>query len=158
MTSMRTLAPLPRHWSAWVFCFWASLSALVIVYVTPAFLNAAISAGLSNFSQRTDDAVSGSRTQMSPPAAFLLVPAVAPATTIAAMPTTTASISTVDLRKTFFTESPPVADGTPRMLGGWGEAGAVGRLLDGSTLHDSTARVKSFCVQRVRSTLVTTPT
>jgi len=31
------------------------------------------------------------------------------------------------------------------MLGGWGEAGAVGRLLDSSTLHDSTARVKSLC-------------
>src|SRR3982750_1413181 len=50
MTSIRTLAPLPRHWSAWVFCFCASLSALVIVYDTPAFLNAATSAGLSNFS------------------------------------------------------------------------------------------------------------
>src|SRR3954453_9294775 len=117
MTSIRTLAPLPRHWSAWVFCFCASLSAFVIVYVTPAFLNAATSAGLSNFSHRTDDAVSGSSTQMSPPAAFLLVLAVAPATTIAAMPTTTASINTVDLRKTLFTESPPVADGRQNARG-----------------------------------------
>src|SRR2546421_12984827 len=62
-----------------------------------------MSAGLSKCSQRTDEAVSGSRTQMSPPAAFLLTPAVAPATTSVAIPATTAMTRTVDLRKTFLT-------------------------------------------------------
>src|SRR3982750_4714927 len=68
-----------------------------------AALNDVISAGLSKCSQRTDDAVSGSRTQMSPLAAFLLTLAVAPATTSAAAAATTAMSRTVDLRKTFFT-------------------------------------------------------
>src|SRR4051794_21463164 len=103
MTSIRTLAPLPRHWSACVFCFWGSLSALVMLYDTFAALNAEMSAGLSKCSQRTDEAVSGSRTQTSPPAAFLLTPAVAPATTSVATPATTATSRTVDLRKTFLT-------------------------------------------------------
>ena len=69
-TRMTTLAPLARHWSACVFCFWALPSALVITYETPAFLNAATSAGRSCVSQRTDDFGSGSRTQMSAPPAF----------------------------------------------------------------------------------------
>src|SRR3954468_14413506 len=103
MTTIRTLAPLPRHWSACVFCFCGSLSALVMLYDTFAALNAEMSAGLSKCSQRTDDAVSGSNTQTSPPAAFLLTPAVAPATTSVATPATTAAIRTVDLRKTFLT-------------------------------------------------------
>src|SRR5438067_12422848 len=62
-----------------------------------------MSAGLSKCSQRTDDAVSGSSTQMSPLAACLLTPAVAPATTRVAIPATTAMSRTVDLLKTFFT-------------------------------------------------------
>jgi hypothetical protein len=40
-----------------------SLRALLIDAVTPAFLNAAWNAGASNCTQRTDDFVSGSRTQ-----------------------------------------------------------------------------------------------
>ena len=69
---MTTLAPFARHWSACVFCFWASPSAFVITYETPAFLNAATSAGRSCVSQRTDDFGSGSSTQMSaPPVRFV---------------------------------------------------------------------------------------
>src|SRR5215218_8033815 len=71
-TRITTFAPFARHWSACVFCFCGLPSAFVITYDTPAFVNAATSAGRSCVSQRTDDFGSGSRTQMSPPPAFLL--------------------------------------------------------------------------------------
>ena len=71
-TRITTFAPFERHWSACVFCFWASPLALVITYETFAFLNAATSAGRSCVSQRTDDFGSGSRTQMSAVAVFLV--------------------------------------------------------------------------------------
>ena len=63
MVSMTTFAPAARHAWACAFCFCASLSAFVIDAVTPAFLNAAWSVGASNCTQRTDELVSGSRTQ-----------------------------------------------------------------------------------------------
>ena len=66
-TRMTTLAPLARHWSACVFCFWGSPLALVITYETFAFVNAATKPGRSCVSQRTDDFGSGSSTQMSAP-------------------------------------------------------------------------------------------
>ena len=87
---MTTLAPFARHWSACVFCFWASPSAFVITYETPAFLNAVTSAGRSCVSQRTDDFGSGSSTQMSAAAVLLagFASAAVTATLIAASATT----------------------------------------------------------------------
>ena len=61
--SITTLAPAARHACACAVCFDGSLSALLIDAVTPAFLNAFASSGLSNCTQRTDDFVSGSKTQ-----------------------------------------------------------------------------------------------
>src|SRR5690349_6496198 len=87
---MTTFRPFARHWSACVFCFWASPSALVITYETFAFLNAATSAGRSCVSQRTDDFGSGRSTQISPPAVLLagFASAAVTATLIAASATT----------------------------------------------------------------------
>ena len=71
-TRMTTLAPLARHWSACVFCFWALPSAFVITYETFAFVNAFTNPGRSWVSQRTEDFGSGRRTQTSaPPARFV---------------------------------------------------------------------------------------
>src|SRR5262245_26851054 len=100
-TRMTTFAPLPRHWSACERCFCASPLALLITYETFAFVKAATSAGRSCVSQRTDVLGSGSSTQMSALALFLLTAAVAPATVAIAAAAT--SSSTVDRRKTFFT-------------------------------------------------------
>ena len=75
---MTTFAPFDRHWSACECCLWASPLALLMTYETFAFLNAATSAGRSCVSQRTDDFGSGSRTQMSALAAFLVGFATAP--------------------------------------------------------------------------------
>ena len=61
--SITTLAPAAKHACACAVCFDGSLSALLIDAVTPAFLNAFASSGLSNCTQRTDDFVSGSKTQ-----------------------------------------------------------------------------------------------
>src|SRR5579859_3099727 len=58
-----TLAPADRHASACATIFCGSLSAFVIEYVTPAALSAFAKSGASNCTQRTDDFVSGSRTQ-----------------------------------------------------------------------------------------------
>ena len=60
---MTTVAPAAMHACACAFCFSGSLSALLIDAVTPAFLKAPSCAGASNCTQRTDDFVSGSRTQ-----------------------------------------------------------------------------------------------
>src|SRR5215210_8825599 len=73
-----TFAPFARHWSACVFCFCGSPLAFVITYETAAFLKAATKPGRSCVSHRTDDFGSGSRTQMSALADFLLVFATAP--------------------------------------------------------------------------------
>ena len=82
-----------------------SLRAFVIDALTPAALNAEAMAGLSNCTQRTDDFVSGSRTQTSTLAVFCFVAAVALATMNTAKLTvaTATSASAVGLRKTFFT-------------------------------------------------------
>jgi hypothetical protein len=61
--SITTVAPSFRHVCACDCCVVALPSALVINADTLAFLNAAVSSGLSNCCQRTDDCVSGSRTQ-----------------------------------------------------------------------------------------------
>ncbi len=61
--STTTFAPAARHACACAFCFCGSFSALLIDAVTPAFLNALAKAGASNCTQRTEDFVSGSRTQ-----------------------------------------------------------------------------------------------
>src|SRR5579862_3429920 len=77
---MTTLAPAARHACACAFCFCGSFRALVIDAVTPAALNALAKSGASKSTQRTDDLVSGSRTQTWTLAAFFFVLAVAPAT------------------------------------------------------------------------------
>src|SRR5579871_4566966 len=61
--SMTTFAPAARHACACAFCLVGSLRALLIEADTPAFLNALAKSGASNCTQRTDDLVSGSRTQ-----------------------------------------------------------------------------------------------
>src|SRR5579864_1468072 len=61
--SMTTLAPAARHACACAFCFSGSLRALLIEYVTPAAFSAFAMSGASNWTHRTDDFVSGSRTQ-----------------------------------------------------------------------------------------------
>src|SRR5581483_2284142 len=89
--SMTTFAPAARHACACAFCFSGSLRALLIDADTPAFLKAAFIAGASNCTQRTDDLVSGSRTQTCTLALcdFVLAVAVAtrtPAETMARTP------------------------------------------------------------------------
>ena len=75
---MTTFAPAARHACACAFCFCGSLRALLIDAVTPAFLKAALAmSGASNCTQRTDDFVSGSRTQTWTLAVFFFVLAVA---------------------------------------------------------------------------------
>ena len=61
--SITTLAPAARQACACAVCFDGSLSALLIDAVTPALANAFLSSGASNCTQRTDDCVSGSKTQ-----------------------------------------------------------------------------------------------
>ena len=105
---MTTFAPFARHWSAWVFCFWALPSAFVITYDTFAFLNAATRAGRSCVSQRTDVFGSGSRTQMSAPPVRFVGFAIADetVTVIASAPTTRATM-------TLFTICPPFRSNLP---------------------------------------------
>jgi len=104
---MTTLAPFAKHWSAWVFCFCALPSALVITYETFAFLKAATSAGRSCVSQRTEDFGSGSRTQMSAFPPDLLVGFATAAETV----TLTASAPTTRATMTFFTIIPSMSFG-----------------------------------------------
>src|SRR5262249_53922331 len=78
-TSMTPFAPAARHACACAFCFSGSLRALFIEYVTLAFLSAAPMYFGSNCVQRTDDFVSGSRTQTCTLADFLAVLATAAA-------------------------------------------------------------------------------
>src|SRR3954453_8032223 len=93
------------HACACAFCLSGSFKAFVIDALTPAFLKAAAMAGLSNCTQRTDDFVSGSRTETSTLAVLCFVAAVALATMNTARLTdaTATSASAVGLRKTFFT-------------------------------------------------------
>ena len=83
---MTTFAPDARQAWACAFCFVGSFSALLIDAVTPAFLKAALNAGASNCTQRTEDFVSGSRTQTW---TLALCDAPAPATTPTAATETT---------------------------------------------------------------------
>src|SRR5262249_22651019 len=76
--------------------------AFVIMYVTPAFERAFLKAGASNCTQRTEDFVSGSRTQTCALASFLLLAAVATATRTRPM-TATVAPSAIALRETFLT-------------------------------------------------------
>src|ERR1700757_1492705 len=76
---MTTFAPAARHACACAFCFWGSFSAFVIDAVTPAALNALAKSGASKSTQRTDDLVSGSRTQTWTFAVFFFVLPAAPA-------------------------------------------------------------------------------
>src|SRR5262245_21422219 len=80
-TTIATFAPAARHASACATIFVGSFSALFIEYVTPAFLSAAPMYFGSNCTQRTDDFVSGSRTQTW---TFALLAAVATALMITA--------------------------------------------------------------------------
>src|SRR3954451_9822399 len=100
---MTTFAPAARHAVACAFCFSGSFRALLIDAFTPDFANAALMAGASNCTQRTDHLVSGRSRQTSTLAACFVDLAVAAATTIAETATTPASSRTVDVRKTFFT-------------------------------------------------------
>ena len=61
--TMATFAPRDRHESACETIFCGSFSAFVIEYVTLAFFRALAKYGASNCTQRTDDFVSGRRTQ-----------------------------------------------------------------------------------------------
>ncbi len=60
---MTTLRPAAMHCSACAICFCGSLSALLIESGDAGLLEGAFIAGASNCTQRTDDFVSGSRTQ-----------------------------------------------------------------------------------------------
>ncbi len=100
--STTTLAPAARHAWACAFCFCGSLSALVIEYVTPAAFRALAKSGASNCTQRTDDFVSGSRTQTWMFAAFFLVLAIALAAITAVTPMAATSSRTTGLLRTFF--------------------------------------------------------
>src|SRR3954451_7062882 len=89
--SMTTFAPAAMHACACAFCLSGSFRALLIDADTPAFANAAFMSGASNCTQRTDDLVSGSRTQTwtLEVLCFVLAVAVAtttPAATMARMP------------------------------------------------------------------------
>ena len=77
---MTTVAPAAMQACACAFCLSGSLSALLIDAVTPAFVKAAFMSGASNCTQRTDDFVSGSRTQTCTLAAFFAECAEADAT------------------------------------------------------------------------------
>src|ERR671914_1373038 len=81
-TRMTTFAPLARHWSACERCFCGSASALVTTYETPALLAAAMNAGRSCVSQRTDVFGSGSRKHRSALCAAPFVFAKAPPTVV----------------------------------------------------------------------------
>src|SRR6266566_895980 len=99
---IRTFAPLAMHWSACVFCFCGSPCALTTRAETPAALNALMSDGWSNSSQRTDVFVSGIRPQTCTPAAFL--PELAPApVAMSVARALTAKSRTIDLLEIFFT-------------------------------------------------------
>src|SRR5690348_3899650 len=103
---MTTFAPAAMHACACAFCLSGSLRALLIDADTPAFLNAAFMAGASNCTQRTDDFVSGSRTQTSTLAllvAIALVATTAATDATAAITPTTANV----FRETFLTLVPP---------------------------------------------------
>src|SRR4051812_33348879 len=82
---MTTFAPAAMQACACAFCLSGSLRALLIDAGTPAFANAAFMAGASNCTQRTDDFVSGSRTQTS---TLALCEAPAPPTATAVAKTT----------------------------------------------------------------------
>src|SRR5689334_6964466 len=100
---MTTEAPAAIQACACDFCFNGSLSAFVIMYVTPAFLSAFAMSGASNCTQRTDDFVSGSRTQTCALAAFWLREADAMA--VRRSPAITAARPTATtLRETSFTD------------------------------------------------------
>ena len=64
--------------------------------------------GASNCTQRTDDFVSGSRTQTWTLAVLCDVPAVATATAMASAATAATSPTAITLRETFFTCSSPL--------------------------------------------------
>src|SRR4051794_39286315 len=100
---MTTFAPAARQACACAFCFSGSLRALLIEALTPALANAALKSGASNCTQRTDDFVSGSKTQTSTDAVRCFVLAVAVATRNTARPMTARPLNAiaVDLRKTF---------------------------------------------------------
>src|SRR3954469_14202520 len=97
--TIATFAPRDRHESACETIFCGSFNAFVIEYVTLAFFSALAKAGASNCCQRTEDFVSGSKTQTWMFAEFL---AVAPLATTA---TTTPTRTTIaaDLRNNRFT-------------------------------------------------------
>src|SRR3954452_9187656 len=99
LTSRITFAPLVIACSACVCCVCALPCALVMLYVSPAFLNAADRNGRSAVSQRTDDCVSGRSTATTAFACLLAVPPVAVATTIVSETTAATTSSAVDLRK-----------------------------------------------------------
>src|SRR5512146_831128 len=106
---MTTFAPAARHACAWAFCFSGSLSALLIDADTPAALNAFLKPGASNCCQRTDDFVSGSRTQTSTLAFARWLFATAVVAPIAASAATAANAPTTAnvFRGTFLTLVPP---------------------------------------------------
>src|SRR3954470_17067418 len=85
------------HACACAFCFVGSFSALLIEYVTPALLSADLNAGASNWTQRTDDFVSGSRTQTWTLALCELTPAPAPPTAATAAAQTSSSGATLKM-------------------------------------------------------------
>src|SRR5579872_3612256 len=111
---MTTFAPAARHACACAFCFCGSFSAFVIDAVTPAALNAFAKSGASNCTQRTDDFVSGSRTQTWTLAVLCLVLAVADVATKVATPAATTVSRIIDLLRAFLKfVSCSLADGGP---------------------------------------------
>src|SRR4029079_575838 len=106
---MPTFAPSLMHCSAWASCFCCCPRAFTTDAVSLAFLKALMNAVLSNCSQRTDDAVSGSRTHTCVPVAadFALFPDAPPTT----RPTATAATRNTML--SFFTPCPPSSSEPP---------------------------------------------
>src|SRR5262245_24058126 len=105
--TIATLAWRDRHESACATIFCGSFSAFVIEYVTPAFFRACPMYLGSNCTQRTDDFVSGSRTQtwmLADCLAVALPAEIAPATTAS---TTIRPTAPVVRRENRFTCIPP---------------------------------------------------
>src|SRR6059058_4037035 len=100
--TMATFAPRDRHESACETIFCGSFRAFVIEEVTLAFFSALAINGASNCTQRTDDLVSGSRTQTWMFAELLATASVAKIATTAAGRATARPAAT-DLRKIRFT-------------------------------------------------------
>ena len=77
-----TDAPEAMACSAWLICCWASPSALTMLYSTPASSKACSKNRRSSVSQRAEEALSGSSTQMLPSPAVAVSPLSSPSSAV----------------------------------------------------------------------------